>query len=166
MSTPAPPPEAALLRLARKAAGITVADAAKAAGISKAWLSSIENGFDTRSETGVRPVRAKDDVVARLAAFLRISPERLETDGQRPDAAAVLREMFRNREYPQAPAPPREGGDTAPGSRYTDPALQHIWETPGLSDEVKLGLIALARGMRQTAEEERRRALRPAGSPA
>lgn len=101
---PAPPPEAVLLRVVRKASGITLASAAKAAGISKAWLSSIENGYDSRGpEGGIRPVRASDDIVARLAAFLNISPERLEAEGRRPDAAAVLREMQRDR--------PAQGGD-------------------------------------------------------
>lgn len=98
MHTPKPPPEAVLLRLARKAAGATVEETARAAGISKAWLSSIENGYDTRTDDGTRPVRAKDEVVARLAAFLHISPGRLETEGERPDAALVLTEMYRQRD--------------------------------------------------------------------
>lgn len=95
---PQPPPEAVLLRRVRKAAGATVEETAKGAGISKAWLSSIEAGYDTRAASGVRPVRAKDEVIARVAAFLRISPERLEREGQRPDAARVLAEIQRRRD--------------------------------------------------------------------
>jgi len=144
MTTPAPPPEAVLLRLARKAAGVTVQEAAGAAGISKAWLSSIENGFDTRG-SGIRPVRAKDSVIARLAAFLRISPQRMETEGERPDAAAVLREMLRGSEVT---APPRD----AEGPRFSDPALQHVWETPGLSPEIRRALVSVAQVMRSQEE--------------
>jgi transcriptional regulator with XRE-family HTH domain len=103
---PDPPAEAALLRLVRKARDITVADAAKAVGISKAWLSSIENGHDTRGPEGVRPVRASDTIVAHLAAYLRISPERLETEGDRPDAALVLREILAIRRREAAPPRP------------------------------------------------------------
>lgn len=107
---PTPPPEAVLLRLARKASRVTVAEAAGAAGISKAWLSSIENGYDNRGRGGRRPVSASDEIIARLAGFLHIPPERLESEGQRPDAAAVLREMQR-----PAPAP-----DTAPAADPLD----------------------------------------------
>lgn len=126
MHTPGPPPEAVLLRLARKAARITVEEAARAAGISKAWLSSIENGYDTRAEDGIRPVRAKDEVVAALADFLRISPERLATEGQRPDAALVLAEMHRQREEARRedkPPEPLDGGepvDPSDWDQYTE----------------------------------------------
>jgi transcriptional regulator with XRE-family HTH domain len=121
---PAPPPEAVLLRLVRKASRVTLADAAKAAGISKAWLSSIENGHDMRGAAGVRPVRASDMIVAHLAAYLGISPARLEDEGERPDAAAVLREILASRERHQPPEPGRP--------RFADPEEDRIaarmWE--------------------------------------
>jgi len=47
-------------------------------------------------------------------------------------------------------------------SRYEDPTLQHIAETPGLPPDVVRGLIALARNWREQEDErgepERRRA--------
>lgn len=102
MSTPQPPPEAVVLRLARKAAGRRSPEVARAAGISKARLSQIENGYETRFGQR-RPVQGKDGTIAHLAATLGVGPERLEEAG-RPDAAAVLREMLRNPPVPE-PAP-------------------------------------------------------------
>lgn len=145
--TPGPPPEAVLLRLARKAAGISVEEAAKAAGISKAWLSSIENGYDTRTESGVRPVRAKDEVIARLAAFLNIGPHRLEIEGQRPDAAAVLREMQRQPDI-QSPV-------VAAGIPEGDPVLEYVRSLPGLTTAQRESLedIARSRGLSVTMRQ-------------
>lgn len=147
MHTPEPPPEAVLLRLARKAAGATVEETARSAGISKAWLSSIENGYDTRAEDGMRPVRAKDEVVARLADFLHITPERLETEGRRRDAALVLAEMHRQRQEAR-----HEPAEASSEPRYADPTLQAIWEIPGLSAEVREAFISLALDMRRNNE--------------
>lgn len=147
-SLPHPPPEAVLLRLARKAAGVTVAQAAHTAGVSKAWLSAIENGYDNRGRDGVRPVRASDEIVARLAAFLDVGPERLETEGQRPDAAAVLREMQRH--TAQQPAPVAE-------PRFADPRLQNIMDGPGDLDW-KLMMVALAQAVLAHQEPQDRSA--------
>ena len=51
---------------------------------------------------------------------------------------------------------------SASPSRYEDPTLQHIAETPGLPPDVVRGLIALARNWREQedgrGEQERRRA--------
>jgi transcriptional regulator with XRE-family HTH domain len=100
VSRPSPPPEAVIIRLARKAAGISGPDAARAAGISNARLSQIENGYETR-RGAYRPVSGKDATIARLAAVIGVTPERLDKAG-RPDAAAVLREI---RQYPQPGQP-------------------------------------------------------------
>lgn len=149
-SPPGPPPEAVLLRLVRKASGVSLQQAAHAAGISKAWLSSVETGHDSRSKQGdgTRPVRASDEIIARLAFYLRISPERLEGEGQRPDAAAVLREMLGRH---GAPLPPPPSVDGEP-PQFESPALQRIWEDPDLSEPVKLALIALAREMLRSGQ--------------
>lgn len=45
------------------------------------------------------------------------------------------------------PEPRPVPGDPEP--RYTDPALQSIWETPGLSAEIRRALIGLAIAMRE-----------------
>lgn len=144
MERPQPPPEAALIRLVREAAGLKIPPAAKAAGISAARWSQVELGYETR-QGQVKPVRATAATLAHMAHAAGLSPDRLEAEGGRPDAAAVLREILRGEPTPPPPTP-------AP--RYSDPALQHVWETPGLSDEVKRGLIALVLGIRAQAEAE------------
>ena len=42
---------------------------------------------------------------------------------------------------------------SASPSRYEDPTLQHIAETPGLPPDVVRGLIALARNWREQEDE-------------
>ena len=100
MDKPAPPPEAVLLTVARKAAGMKTPEVALAAGISKARLSQIENGYERRAGR-YTPVRGKDDTVAHVAAVVGVSPERLEEAG-RPDAAVILREILRRDDEPDA----------------------------------------------------------------
>jgi transcriptional regulator with XRE-family HTH domain len=78
-----PPPEAELLRLARKAMGLSQQAVADGAGVSRAMVQAVEYG----TRTGA------DEMIAALAAFLRITPDRLAADGGRPVAAAVLAEM-------------------------------------------------------------------------
>lgn len=104
---PVAPPEAVLLRRVRQASRISLDQAARAVDISKAWLSAIETGHDTRTRSGdgTRSVRGGDEIIAALAHYLHVSPERLETEGQRPEAAAVLGEMLlKDSQAPTAPA--------------------------------------------------------------
>jgi len=100
-SKPAPPPAAVLIRLARKAAGLTVAEAARRAsaasrrGISTARWSQVENGYEVRGGGLARPVEAEAGMLAHMAHTAGVSPERLESEGRRPDAAEILREIGR-----------------------------------------------------------------------
>jgi transcriptional regulator with XRE-family HTH domain len=127
MNESQPPPEATLLRLVRKAAHVTLTDAACAAGISKSWLSYIESGHKPNGD----PVTASDEDIARLCAHVGITPERLESEGHRPDGAAVLREIIARRRAEEGRAsvhqlsprkPPDEDGFTRPA--YRDPAQE------------------------------------------
>jgi hypothetical protein len=63
--------------------------------LSSTWWRSVENGYEPRDE-GLRPVSGLDYQVAHMARAVSLSPERLETEGARPDAAIVLREMLRS----------------------------------------------------------------------
>lgn len=101
MNTPAPPAAAVIIRLAREAAGIRVADAAAKAGISVARWSQIENGHETR-QGEIRPARAKSATLARMAAAVGVSSARMEAEGCDPEAAAIMREIERQ----ARPAPP------------------------------------------------------------
>lgn len=104
MERPPAPPEAVLIRLAREAAGIRVAEASKRAGVSVARWSQIESGSEIRHGT-VSPVTGRAGTIARMAAEVGVSPERLETKGRRPDAAEILREINRQQEERTAPRP-------------------------------------------------------------
>jgi transcriptional regulator with XRE-family HTH domain len=105
-TVPAPPPEGVLIRLAREAAGLRVADVARKAGVSIARWSQIENGRETRAGV-VKPVRSKPGTLAHMANAVGVTPERLETEGERPDAARVLREIVREIVTPSAPHDPQ-----------------------------------------------------------
>lgn len=98
MSTPAPPPEAALIRVARQAAGLSIAAAAQAAiiDISLPRWSQIETGYEIRRGKA-KPVRARDDTIAHMAYVTGVSPARLDQAG-RPEAAEVLREIHRRQD--------------------------------------------------------------------
>src|SRR5579875_390113 len=93
MDRPAPPPEAVMLRLAREASGTTVSEAAAAAGISAARWSQVELGYGNRRGP-LKPVRARSGTLARMAHAVGVGPGRLE-EGDRPDAAEILREIRR-----------------------------------------------------------------------
>ena len=132
MNRPSPPPEAVILRLARKAAGISGPDASRAAGISKARLSQIECGYETRLG-GLRPVRGKDATIARLAAVVGVTPERLDNAG-RGDAAAVLREI---QQHPQPGQPVPAGsslGNVTPSEARAAAAYIELFRRAGQPD--------------------------------
>lgn len=160
MDRPQPPPEATLIRLARKAAGIKAPAAAEVAGISAARWSQVETGYESRLGR-YKPVRARDSTLAHMAYAVGVTAERLEETG-RPDAAEVLREILRSRSA-EADSPPGgdgyrppdgERGDSytvdADGNRHYDsPPLQRIWDDPDLDRPLKLALIAHAEAIRQ-----------------
>jgi hypothetical protein len=111
MERPPAPPEAVLIRLAREAAGIPIAAAAERAGVSVARWSQIEAGSEIRHGQ-VSPVTGRAGTIARMAgAIPGISPERLASEGQRPDAAEILGEIERQEAQPSphlasVPVPP------------------------------------------------------------
>lgn len=143
MEKPAPPPEAVLIRLVREASGISVADAAKAAGISKARWSQVESGSETRLGR-YRPVTGSRMLIAHMAAAVGADPERLAATGPRgAEAAQVLAEIVRQREAGQH----HLAEDGRP--LYADPEDQRVaddaWEAAArLEPEVRRGTVALA----------------------
>lgn len=143
MERPPAPPEAALIRLARQAANIRMAKAAKEAGVSLARWSHIENAYETRQGTA-RPVKAKADTLARMARAIGLSPERLESEGQRPDAAEILREMLRPAagpappSFPEPPTAAEEARERFPG----DQVSQAIWRLPNTTEAERWEMIA------------------------
>jgi len=138
------PAEATLIRLVRLAAGMSVAEAAAVAGISKARWSQVENGHETRLGTR-HAVIASDGLLARMADAVGADADRLAGSGRR-DAAAVLREIHRRRLSAVPSAAPR----------YSSPSLQRIADDPDLDDETKQAMIALAERMRAAREDDER----------
>lgn len=164
--TTAPPPEARLIRVAREARGLTAAAAADATeGISATYWRDVERGTGFRRGKRV-PVRASDRLIAHMARTVGLSPDRLETEGDRPEAAGILREILRS-ENPGAGAPSpadepawiawtqsltgeqREQFEEATALFGDDSSLIHLWLTPGLPREARLALVKLVRSQRQ-----------------
>lgn len=156
---PTPPPEAVLIRLVREAAGLKMPAAAKIAGISVARWSQVENGYETHLGK-TKPVRARAGTLARMASAIPgLTPERLEAEGQRPDAAAILAEMR------HAPQPRDRHGivavpDAPAGDGYGDVesagrALGEMLADPTLSEEVKMGALMLSKRIRENEQRQR-----------
>lgn len=156
-----------------------MAQAAAVAGVSLARWSHIENGHETRQGT-TRPVKAKADTLARMARAISLSPERLESEGQRPDAAEILREILRT--PPEGPATERPlAAVPGPGvlpddpsdkevvlfiARQPDPGKQELlamaWTLPGAERKQRLEMVRgltedpAAVAAREEREERRR----------
>lgn len=106
MSTdvPEPPPYGALIESARKDAGLSMREAARRAGISDAWWRYLVRGYQKTPGDLAAPA----DTIARMARTVDLTPERLEAQGQRPDAAAILRDAP-ERSRPHLTEVPPEG---------------------------------------------------------
>lgn len=101
---PQPPTAGRVLRVAREALGLSSPAVATATGVSKATISNIENGYQVREGGRRVAVTGKAGTVARLAAYLGVTPAQL-TDAGRADASEVLQEILRRDEPPERPAP-------------------------------------------------------------
>lgn len=138
------PPHGALIEEAREKARLSRREAARRAGISGNWWKFVVTGYQ-----GETPVRGGAETVARMARVVGLSPERLESDGQRPDAAEILREIER-----------RAAADTAATGRQLaeaaaeDDDLREIAEAARLSPELRMAFITLARAMKAAREEQ------------
>lgn len=88
------PPEGVLIESKREDAGLSKREAARRAGISEGWWRTVVKGYQSLghgSRGAVRDAPAK--TIAKMAKAAGVTPEQLETEGQRPDAAEVLRGM-------------------------------------------------------------------------
>jgi len=98
---PPAPPEAEVIRLARKAAGMTAEDAAAASkehdaagkGVSATYWRDVERGHGGRRGLRVQ-TRASDRILAAMARVVGVRPAQLTAAG-REDAARVLEEIQR-----------------------------------------------------------------------
>jgi len=118
--TPAVPPEAEVIRLAREAADMTAQAAAEttrrhdAKGVSAAYWRDVERGYGGRRGQRV-PTRASARALAAMARVVGVVPPQLAVAG-REDAARVLEEIHRREQgaaAPPEPGPPAESGADA-----------------------------------------------------
>ena len=147
--TPPPQPKyGALIELARKGKRISIQEAAERARVSKAtWIDNVR-GYRRRGAAWEH-VEPKPETIAGMAEAVGLSPERLETEGQRPDAAEILGEIGRDevREAaPPRPAPPPRrdvpfgGGDKDEGLRpWRQQVLREVYAAVGLASRFAPG---------------------------
>jgi hypothetical protein len=111
--TPSPTPEGQLIRQVRDLSipKLTIRAAAALIGLSAEQWGYIERGYyPARDGNPPRPFSPPAVTLAKMAHVLDITPERLESEGQRPDAAKILREIQgreaqRNRKVPTTEGP-------------------------------------------------------------
>lgn len=125
---PPAPPEAEVIRLARKAADMTAQSAAEATrandgkGISASYWLDVERGRGGRRGQQV-PVRASDRALAAMARVVGVLPAQLTAAG-REDAARVLEEILRRDIRPAPPPPPERPPVRAFATDDDEPGLE------------------------------------------
>jgi transcriptional regulator with XRE-family HTH domain len=84
-------------------------------GVDPGTLGNIERGYRNLGGGEIRKVEGDPVVIAKAARALGVSPERMESEGQSPAAAAALRSMLRGEGAPPRPAlvPPLPTGRLA-----------------------------------------------------
>lgn len=144
---PTPPPEAALIRVAREARGLSLEDAARLTLIrlGGARWRQLERGYETKDKPVVAPART----LAHMAHVVGLGSDRLAAAG-REDAAEILREIEA-----------QEAGQQQLGALQpdlTDPQERAMWEMPGLPDETRRTMIEILRvGKAKAVRDDRRR---------
>ncbi|MER6976001.1 hypothetical protein [Streptomyces carpinensis] len=106
--SPAPPPEAALIKAALKRKRIRVDDATRQAGISKSRWGQIIAGYQSVGGQRIE-VRAPDETLARMCLAVGVTSAELAETG-RVEAAEILEEL----ETAESPAPAVSGYATDP----------------------------------------------------
>lgn len=107
---PEQPPEGKLIAAAAERLSLSIREAARRAGISYGRWRQITTGYQNTSPGEFAIVRAPAKTLAKMAKTVGVTPEDMETVGQRPDAAEIMR-----REEIAA-APPRGFDD---GSQFS-----------------------------------------------
>jgi hypothetical protein len=88
---PDPTPEGRLIAAAAKSKNLSIREAARRAGLSYGRWRQVTAGYQNVSPGEFAIVNAPALTVARMAAAVNLTPEQVETQGQRPDAAAIMR---------------------------------------------------------------------------
>jgi hypothetical protein len=89
---PPQPPEGKLIEDAAAHLDISIREAARRAGLSYGRWRQIVQGYQNGSQGSYAEVRGPVKTVARMATTVGITPEQMETEGQRPDVADFMRQ--------------------------------------------------------------------------
>lgn len=92
---PPQPPEGRLIAAAADRLDLSIREAARRAGISYGRWRQVVSGVQNVSPGSYAAVHAPAKTLARMAAVVGVTPEQMETEGQRPDAAEVMRQNAR-----------------------------------------------------------------------
>lgn len=143
-----PPPEAALIRLARMAKGLSPEEAADRTPIrlgGSRWRQ-IEKGYERKEPP--KPVRAPDQTLAHMAFVVGVTPEQLEACDR--GAAAEILGVMVQQETRAATEP-----------NMNDRHERALWQMK-LPEEDRRELIRVHRIGKAREREERERGRRPA----
>lgn len=94
---PDQPPEGKLIAAALERSGLSIREASKRAGISYGRWRQITTGVQHVSPGEFAAVRAPAKTLAKMALTVAVTPEQMETEGHRPDAAEVMRQQSDSR---------------------------------------------------------------------
>lgn len=108
---PEQPPEGRLIADAAERLDLSIREAARRAGISYGRWRQIVTGYQNVSPGSFATVHAPARTLAKMAAVVGITPEQMETEGQRPDAAEAMRQQVPSRITPPEPRPVRDYDD-------------------------------------------------------
>ena len=90
---PVQPPEGRLIADAANRLDLSIREAARRAGISYGRWRQIVTGYQNVSPGSVAPVHAPAGTLAKMAAAVGVTPEQMDTEGLRPDAAEAMRHL-------------------------------------------------------------------------
>lgn len=159
---PEQPPEGRLIADAAERHRLSIREAARRAGLSYGRWRQITTGYQNVSPGSYAVVRAPARTLARMAGVVGITPEQMETEGQRPDAAEIMRHETESLggvsiSLPAVMVPPRRPPDDDPRALHRGGAL-----FPGMSGQMQAEVEPLfreieARVLRAASDEARRR---------
>lgn len=122
---PEQPPEGRLLAAATERSGLSIREASKRAGISYGRWRQVTSGVQHVSPGEFAAVHAPAKTLAKMAAAVGVTPEQMEAEGQRPDAAEAMR-----RPAPGAPSWAAPGSAPSP---LPTPPQSEVFDAPTLA---------------------------------
>jgi len=129
---PDPPPEGRLIADAAARMNLSIREAARRAGISYGRWRQITQGYQNVSPGSFAPVHAPAKTVAKMAAVVGVTPEQMEAEGERPDAAEIMRLAAAPEPRRDRPLRALEDADEEGLRPYVQSALAEVYAAVGL----------------------------------